>query len=199
MATANEHAQLQQEVDLLFDAISPETSGATPLDQQIARSYERLRGTARALLAAERSHHTLSTDGVLNEAIIKLLRYRENAKFADERYFYAAMRRAMTRVLVEYSRSRKRHVADARKRVVCEDLDLVLANLAEHEIQPDELREALDELERLHPREAEALQLAVYCGWKHVEIAEKLGVSTRTVQNDLRFARTWLSRWARRA
>jgi RNA polymerase sigma factor (sigma-70 family) len=58
---------------------------------------------------------------------------------------------------------------------------------------------ALEELARLHPRQAELVELRFFSGLEVAETAEVLGVSEATVLRDWRAARAWLARQLRRA
>jgi len=50
----------------------------------------------------------------------------------------------------------------------------------------------LGELLRHDPRAAEVLRLRFYAGLKVADVAQLLGVSSRTVNRDWLFARAWL-------
>ena len=61
-------------------------------------------------------------------------------------------------------------------------------------ITRDEVDWALERLEKIHPRQAEVVQHHYFGGLTNEEAAEAMGVSLRTVERDLRFARAWLSK-----
>jgi RNA polymerase sigma factor (TIGR02999 family) len=54
------------------------------------------------------------------------------------------------------------------------------------------LDDALDELDRRNPRLREVVECRFFAGMSEEEIAEALGVSTRTVERDWVKARAWL-------
>ncbi|MBL8152169.1 MAG: sigma-70 family RNA polymerase sigma factor, partial [Blastocatellia bacterium] len=54
--------------------------------------------------------------------------------------------------------------------------------------------DALSRLEALAPRQKEIVELRVFAGLSHSEIAEVLKVSTRTVDREWMMARAWLQR-----
>jgi RNA polymerase sigma factor (sigma-70 family) len=56
------------------------------------------------------------------------------------------------------------------------------------------LDEALDQLEKLSPRQASIVQLRYFGGLTVHETAEVLGITTRTVDRDWAAARAWLRR-----
>ena len=51
---------------------------------------------------------------------------------------------------------------------------------------------ALDEFAKVAPRQAKVIELRYFGGRDEKEIAEVLRVSTRTVERDWNFARSWL-------
>lgn len=56
------------------------------------------------------------------------------------------------------------------------------------------LDDVLQRLEALDQRQARVVELRVFGGLTVPEVAEVLGVSARSVENDWRLARAWLSR-----
>lgn len=59
--------------------------------------------------------------------------------------------------------------------------------------QLDAVSRALATLAERSPRKAEAMMLSAVCDLPMERIAELLGVSTKTVQRDLEFARAWIA------
>ncbi len=57
-----------------------------------------------------------------------------------------------------------------------------------------ELNDALEVLAGQCPRAAQVVELKFFGGLSGQEMAEQLGVSLRTVNNDWRFAKAWLYR-----
>jgi RNA polymerase sigma factor (sigma-70 family) len=56
------------------------------------------------------------------------------------------------------------------------------------------LEAALGRLEAIDPRAAKVVSLRFYAGMTTPEVAEHLGVSTRTVEGEWTHARAWLKR-----
>ena len=54
------------------------------------------------------------------------------------------------------------------------------------------MHEALEALEKLHPRACQTVELRFYVGLTEEEIAKTLGVSATTVKREWKFARAWL-------
>jgi len=131
---------------------------------------------------------TIDAREVLNEAVARLL--DAPPELRNRSHFLATMSLLMRAVVVDHARAR---VADKRggeaTRITYTDalageehdafdvlaLDQALARLAEHE-----------------PRCSDVLHLTYFAGLEQARIGEVLGVSLRTVERDLRFARAWL-------
>jgi RNA polymerase sigma-70 factor, ECF subfamily len=71
-------------------------------------------------------------------------------------------------------------------------LDGILAQMEDEEAPILELNQALEELERLHPRQSQVVEMRYFGGCSIRETADVLGVSEWTVENDFRIARAWL-------
>ena len=56
------------------------------------------------------------------------------------------------------------------------------------------IEEVLQEFEVQYPRKAEVVTLAFFGGLSTSEIAEVLGLSTRTVEREWRFSKAWLNK-----
>lgn len=148
--------------------------------------YEELRRLARNYMRSERAGHTLQATAVVHEAFLRLI--QANIALQDRKHFFALAARLMRRVLVDHAKSRSRAKRQAggleaeSDRVPIEPPDLgVIA-----------LDEALESLERLEPRLAQAVELHYFGGLTYVQLAEAMEASTATVHRDLRLARAWL-------
>ncbi len=163
---------------------------AAALEQLVPLLYDELRVLARKQLRNERSGHTLSTTGLVNEAYLKLVQQHQ-LRVEDRTHFFAIAATTMRRILVDYARARKREkrggggipipIEEAERFLTDQEADEVLA-----------LDEALDRLARLEPRAAQIVQCRFYSGLTLEETAEALGISVRTVQRHWITARAWL-------
>ncbi|MCK6483651.1 MAG: sigma-70 family RNA polymerase sigma factor [Phycisphaerae bacterium] len=166
---------------------------APAADELLAQVYDQLRRTAGELMQAEREGHTLSATALVHEAYLKLIGPRQ-IPWRNRAHFYAAVVQAMPRVLIDYAKARARHKRGGRRARV--DLDDV-ATLAAADADPADLiaiEEAIGRLGQQDRRAAEIVRLRYYAGLSVAETAAMLGVSVRTVEDDWRFARAWLSR-----
>jgi RNA polymerase sigma factor (TIGR02999 family) len=153
--------------------------------------YEQLHRLAQGALARESPGHSLQPTMLVNDAYVKLLEQR-NVDPADRSRVMAAGATIIRRLLVDYARTRK-----AQKRGGPDGRGIPLhisvadsANL----LDVLELNDALEALGDENERAAQVVELKFFGGLSGDEIAERLDVSLRTVNNDWRFAKAWLYR-----
>lgn len=153
--------------------------------------YEDLRQLAAARLARLAPGQTVQATELVHEAYVRLVGTTDPG-WQGRAHFFGAAARAMRDVLADHlqrkaSLKRGGHLrridgAEAAE-IVCHGTDEdVLA-----------VEEALQELERDFPRQAEVVTLSFFGGLATAEIAEALQLSSRTVERDWRFARAWLN------
>jgi len=105
----------------------------------------------------------------------------------NRRHLMRLVGRAMRQILAD--RARRRHVRGTRMA-----LDAILDSLAEENVDAVELRDALELLEKDHPRPAEVVTLRFFFRETIEATADLLKVSPSTVESDWRFAQAWLYR-----
>lgn len=152
--------------------------------------FAELRRLASRSMAGERADHTLQPTALVNEAFLRL--QVAEVDFADRRHFFALASRMMRRVLVDHARSARRAKRGAGAIHLTLDENTAEATLDEARLL--ELDSALSSLSRQDTRKAEILELQYFAGLTASEIATIYGVTSRTVERDLRFARAWLGR-----
>ena len=153
--------------------------------------YDELRALAGDMFRDQPPDHTLQPTALVHEVYIRLVNHQE-AEWTDRAHFLAVAAKAMRNLLIDHARKRK---ADKRggggERV---PLDAVMDSAAERSIDLLALDEALEELGRLHERQAQVVELRFFGGLTVPGAAEVLEVSPATVDNDWRMARAWLTR-----
>lgn len=150
--------------------------------------YNHLKAIARNRLTGENHEKTLQTTALVNEAYMKLA--NQNSAWRDRRHFYGVAAEAMRRILIDSARSRKR--AKRGGDIVHQPLTGISLPACEWESDLLGLNEALTELERESPENAEIVQLRFFSGLTCEECAEVLETSLSTVERRWRFARAWL-------
>lgn len=171
-----------------------ENGRAGALDEVVTLMYRDLHGAADRLLrdryGAGLPGATLEPAALVNETYLSLLRQRSG--YHNRSHFIAIASRQMLRVLADYERAKSRQKRGGDQlRVTLTGVGAEL--VAGDDTSIDEFAEALDRLEGLDPRAAEVARLHFVWGRGLGEVAMLLGLSTRTIERDVRFARAWLA------
>lgn len=150
------------------------------LDRLVPVVYHELRAIAHRQLA-RRPAGSLATTALVNEAYLKLVD-QSRAGWRDRAHFFSLAGIAMRHVLVDRARARaamKRGRPD--RRVTLDDAMVATEECAETLLAIDD---ALDRLAAVEPRLARVVECRFFGGLSEEEIAEVLGVTTRTVERD---------------
>ncbi|MFG0319305.1 MAG: sigma-70 family RNA polymerase sigma factor [Planctomycetota bacterium JB042] len=151
--------------------------------------YDQLRGLADRHLAKERGDHTLQPTALVHEAWIRLVD-QQNRDWRNRSHFLCVAAMAMRRILVNHAVAKKaRKRGGTRRKVELDEALVVFEERAEDLVALDE---ALKRLEEKDERKARVVEMRFFAGLGEQEIAESLGVTTRTVERDWRMARAWL-------
>jgi len=151
--------------------------------------YDELRRLAASKMAREKSGQTLQPTALVHEAWLRLVA-SQNPSFENRAHFFSAAAEAMRRILID----RARHKLRIRHGGGLERVDVDGQNLAAPagDEQLVAVHEALDNLARDYPVQAEVVKLRYFVGMTNQETADALGVSVATVKNYWTFARTWI-------
>ena len=157
-------------------------------DGMYSAVYEELKRIAHGHLRAD-ARGTLCTTELVHEAYLKLGRGPESG-WDGRAHFFGAASRAMRQVLVDFARRRRAGKrGGSMQRVSLGEAEDMLA------MQIDEilaLDSALDRLDTVNERLRQVVELRFFGGLGQEEIAETLGVTTRTVERDWLKARLFL-------
>lgn len=160
------------------------------LDGLFSIAYEELRRLA-ATVRRDDPSATLSPTALVNEAWLKLAGSPQVAS-ASKLHFKRIAARAMRQVLVEAARRR-----NASKRGAGQSFTVTFDEpLAEAAVSGRDLLVldvALNELARIHPRQATMVEARFFGGLDLEETAALLQVSEATILRDWRAARAWLA------
>jgi len=159
------------------------------LDQVVPLVYDDLRRLARRQLAREQGARTMQATTLVHEAYLKLAGHPPRAD--DRGHLLAIASHAMRQVLVDHARERcaaKRGPAWQRTTLSGHDGQAI-------DVDPEALLALDDALNRLDERQRQVVECRYFGGMDDQEIAEALGVTTRTVRRDWVKARAWLNRW----
>ena len=164
---------------ILHLAAKGDKSAADELMQEIEKA---LRKIASIHMSRERPNHTLQTTAVVNEVFIRLLG-TEGKRWNDRQHFLSVASRVMRCLLVDHAR--RPHAPKI-------PLDLVHVAVGPVSAEVLDVHKALEEFERVAPREAKLVELRFFGGLSLEEAADVLGIAPRTADKDWLLARTWL-------
>lgn len=161
----------------------------TAVEKLMPIVYGELRRLAQHYMEDERSNHLLQATALVHEAYLKLVGLE--LEWEDRGHFFAIAARMMRRILIDYGRQR---VAEKRGggelTVALEDVEVPF------DVSTDliALDLALDRLATFDPRRSRILELRFFGGLTLKETAYVLGVSSATVERELKLAKAWLHR-----
>jgi RNA polymerase sigma factor (TIGR02999 family) len=150
-----------------------------------------LRRIAAAKLRGERDNFPLQPTELVNLAYIRLADRREKV-WADRRHFFNFSSRVMHHVLVDMARHEDALKGPGKWVAIPLDDDVSFTNCDADQIL--DIAKCLERLSTFDARMATIVEHRFYGGLSNVEIAEELGISTKTVSRDLELARAWLDR-----
>jgi RNA polymerase sigma factor (TIGR02999 family) len=174
-------------VTVLLKAWGEGDSGA--LDRLTPIVYDELRRIARRYMMSERLGNTLQPTALVNEVYLRLVDVK-NVDWQHRAQFFAISAQIMRRILVDSARARGAEKRGGGAQKVNFDEIAILAPVPEGWIV--ELDAALQEFEKLSPRQAKVVELRYFGGLSIEEIATLMKTSSRTIERDWQFSRSWL-------
>ena len=163
-------------------------------DELLPLVYEELRLLAAQKMSHEPPGQTLQATALVHEAYIRLVEAKDQ-NWNSRAHFFKAAAEAMRRILVETAR-RKRSLKHGGQHKRITDID-VAGLPSESDMAPDDLI-ALDEaLAKLAVEDrplADLTKLHCFAGLPLVQVADILGISSRTAERHWAFARAWLNK-----
>ena len=155
--------------------------------------YDELRKLAAARMARESGMQTLQPTALVHEAWLRL-GGEVQPDWKSRAHFFSAAAEAMRRILIEHARRRQaqRHGAGMEKVSASATGFDAPAHGTDDELLL--LNDALDALAVHDPRKAELVKQSYFVGLTLEEIAALLGISPRTADRDLAYAKAWLGR-----
>jgi RNA polymerase sigma-70 factor (ECF subfamily) len=151
--------------------------------------YNELRRQARHYLAQERRGHSLQPTALVHEVYLRLFG-NATIQWQNRAHFFAIAAQVMRRILVDHARSRRADKRGGSWGKVSLD-EAMIGSFP----NPDDfliLDEVMNRLAKLDHRQSRIVELRFFGGLSEEEIAEILGISSRTVKREWRLARAWL-------
>ena len=158
--------------------------------------YQDLKQLAAARLARLGAGQTMQATALVHEVWMRL-GGDAPPSFDGRAHFFGAAANAMRNILVDEAR-RKARLRRNRGEAPAPLTADIAALAADSPVDMLALDEALTAFAREYARPAHIVMLRFFAGLEIARIAELLGVTTRTVDRDYLFARTWLRRFLSR-
>lgn len=174
------------DVTLLLGQVRDGVPGAA--DQLAGIVMHELHRIAERAMRREADGHTLQPTELVDEALVRLLGERK-ATWENRAQFFAVASQMIRRILVDHARHRRRAKRDHGVRVT---LDEGVAEVSARSLDLIALDDALQELDRVAPRQAKVVELRFFGGLDVDEVAHALDISPATVKRDWTFARAFL-------
>jgi RNA polymerase sigma factor (TIGR02999 family) len=159
------------------------------LAQIVPIVYRELRRLAARHLRDERIGHTLQPTALVHEVYLLLAR-QSRADWQNRAHLLAVSSQIMRRILVNYALQRR-----ARKRTPPAGFALERLNQSGGDVDFEEIlaiEVALQRLSELDARQVRVVELRYFGGLTVEEIAEAMGMSSRTVRREWASAKLWL-------
>lgn len=184
----------RSQVTALVSTLGEGTPSRESAEALMPLVYDELRRLASRFLGGERRDHTLQPTALVHEAYLRLVD-QTRVNWRGRTHFIAIAARMMRRLLIDHARRR----GSAKRGEGWQRVTLAegVASGDAPEMDPSgllDLHEALERLSGCDERQARVVELRYFGGLTTKEIAEVLGVSTRTVEGDWTHARAWLRR-----
>jgi len=163
----------------------------TALDELVPLVYSELHQMAARRLRRERHNHTLRPTALVHETYVRLID-QDRVRWKNRAHFFGIASRLMRRVLVDHARA---HAAAKRgggaPMLSLDDAgDVPLAR----DVSLLALDDALTQLEKLDPVQAQIIELRFFGGLTIEETAVVVRVSAKTVGREWNVAKAWLFR-----
>lgn len=158
--------------------------------------HDELRRIAAHYVKGERPGATINATMLVNEAYLRLFRpgsEESGVAWSSRAAFFRIAAQAMRRILIDRARMRlaeRRGGGTGRVQVPLNVIEAAEEAEPEHLVSLDE---SIVRLERVDPRAADVVRMRFFAGLSSEQVAEVLGVASRTVKRDWEFARAWLA------
>lgn len=152
--------------------------------------YDELRRLLRQCQQYQRAGNSARSQPVLQEAFLRLFDQKVDVPLVGQLTMLASV---MRQVIVDYARTRQKRDTRTGMRPLIDELRQhpETAEIAES-VDVLDMHEALNKLEQRHPASARLIELRYFADLGSLDLALELGVSTVTIERNLRFAKTWL-------
>ena len=158
-------------------------------DQLFPIVYKKLRAMAGQALRKHKGCYTLQPTLLVDEAFMNLIN-QEGVEWRGRAHFYSVAAHAMRQIIIQYARRASSVKRGGNRKRITISPEMAISGGVDVDLLA--LNEALEKFAVDHPRRAKTVECKFFAGMEEEEVAEVLGVSTRTVRDDWRVARAWL-------
>ncbi|HSE32448.1 MAG TPA: sigma-70 family RNA polymerase sigma factor [Pyrinomonadaceae bacterium] len=161
------------------------------LERLMPLVYDESKRLAHRYMRGERTGHTLQTTALVNEAYLRLAKWKD-VHWQNRAHFFAVSAQMMRRILVDFARERQYLKRGGGALQVSLSEAAAFAGGPETDLVA--IDEALTALAKVDLRKAQMVEMRFFGGLSIAEVAEVLKVSEETVNRDWRLAKVWLLR-----
>ena len=162
-----------------------------PDSELFTHMYDRLKAMASRHRVRAGQPTSLCTTEVVHELYLRMYSERD-PRFSHELEFFAYAARAMRHVLVDLAR-RRLSLKEGGDLMRVGITDPAVGEVSVDPAQALELDAAIAALQEDSPRAAQVLELHYFAGLPLLRVAELLETSTRTVDREWRYARSFIA------
>jgi RNA polymerase sigma-70 factor (ECF subfamily) len=174
------------EVTVLLKAMK--SGDAAAGEKLLPLVYNELHRLAMSYMRRERPDHTLQPTALINEAYLRLAGGSTN--WQNRAHFIGVAANVMRRVLVDHARMHKAGMRGGDFQRVEFEEGIAISKERSGELLA--LDDALNELEKVSPRQAKVVELRYFAGLSVDEIGAIMKIAPRSIQRDWASARVWL-------
>lgn len=204
--THDDHSKTQPVTQLLVQWHGGDQAALARLT---AILYDDLRRLAQGYLRRERTDHTIQRTALVHETFARLVD-QQNINWHSRAHFFSLASRLMRGILVDHARARLADKRGGGARAVSIDqfsqpwpdedqaaqelpTPTALQHLDSHtRDEVSAIDEALKQLERIDPRQAQIVEMRYFGGLTIEQTADAMGISDATVKREWTHARAWL-------
>jgi RNA polymerase sigma factor (TIGR02999 family) len=161
------------------------------LDRLMPLLYPELQRLARGYMRNERTGHTLQPTALVHEAYVRLVKENQ-PDYTSRAHFMGVAAHIMRQILIDHARSR-----NAEKRggkAAKAPFDEVSDMATERPSAMIAIDDALQELSRKDPLQAQLVEMRFFGGMTAEDSAEVLKITPAQVRRQLRVGQAWLQR-----
>ncbi len=176
----------EQDITTLLQQWRAGDAGA--LEQLTPIVYAELRRRAQQAFNREQPGHTLQPTALVHEAYGRLANAQVN--WQDRAHFFALCSRMMRRILVDHAKAKGCDKRNGGQRLLTVDMNALGQGQGQEELL--DLDQAMERLAKRDNRMAELIDLQLFGGLSFKELEAVTGLSSSTLDRNLRFAKAWL-------